>query len=127
MAGIVEGYLYSGVVWVEGVYIEGVIFTSHVVYVPLCILLQTNTRLLEHRALLLFHANSESVTQNQRGFRRYFNVPPRGSIPGRNKILRWIKNVDRTGLFFKKKPLQDKFQSFYNKCFKIKIVTLGIV
>ncbi|XP_011859527.1 PREDICTED: uncharacterized protein LOC105557015 [Vollenhovia emeryi] len=48
---------------------------------------------LEHRTFVMrrFYANGESVTQTQRGFRRHFNVPPRGPIPDRNTILRWMQ------------------------------------
>lgn len=61
---------------------------------------------LEHRTFVMrrFYANAESVTQTQRDFRRHFNVPPRGPIPDRNTILRWIHNVNTMGSLMKKKP-----------------------
>lgn len=62
--------------------------------------------ILEHRTFVMrrYYANGESVTQTQRDFRRNFNVPPRGPIPDRNTILRWIENVNTTGSLLKRKP-----------------------
>lgn len=55
--------------------------------------------------VLLFYANSESITQTQQNFCWHFNVLPCGRIPDRNTILRWMRDENK---LLKKKPSKGK-------------------
>ena len=43
---------------------------------------------------------AKSVTEEQRVFRRQFNVGRHGRVPSRNTILAWVKKFDETGSVF---------------------------
>ena len=43
---------------------------------------------------------AKSVTEEQRVFRRQFNVGRHGRVPSRNTILAWVKKFEETGSVF---------------------------
>lgn len=54
---------------------------------------------VEHRVFAVeeFIRNNESIVAVTRAFRRRFNIPPRGSVPKRDRILSWVHNFRTTG------------------------------
>ena len=60
----------------------------------------------EHRVFLVetFFKNNDSVIVRQRAFRRHFNINRNDSVPSRNTILLWIKNIWETACAVKKRP-----------------------
>ena len=51
-----------------------------------------------------FFKNNDSVIVTQRAFRRHFNINRNDSVPSRNTILLWIKNIRETACAVKKRP-----------------------
>ncbi|PSN37772.1 hypothetical protein C0J52_15862 [Blattella germanica] len=70
-----------------------------------------------------FYLNGKSITQTRRDFRIQF-VARYGAIPGRNTILRWIKNVNTAGSLMKKPPRHAKTDRMPENVERVRIATV---
>jgi hypothetical protein len=52
---------------------------------------------VEHRAFAVetYFKNKDSVVLTQRIFRRHFNIHHNDSVPSRNTLLLWVKNLEK--------------------------------
>lgn len=91
-------------------------------YITIFSITTPHPRRMSLSTVLLFYANSESITRTQQNFFWHFNVLPCGRIPDRNTILRWMRNENK---LLKKKPSEEKSKSFHQKPNKIQFITSG--